>query len=474
MSNSTTEQAGTQARYKQELRRDLGVTGNVVLCVAAITPAVVVFAVAPVIFKLTGTGAFWVLIIGGLLGAAMAFCWAELGSAFPIAGGDYTIVSRTLGRALGFVSLMLTGPVQAFLIPAVVAVSIAGYLRSVFDVDARVLGAIVIAIGVVITIVGVKFTARAVGFLLAFEISAITFITVLGFVTSQRGPNVLFAPVIFGDGSATASPLPWSVLFAGVAVAAFAYNGFQGALLFSEETKGNPRAIAKSVFISLAVAVVTAVIPVAAGLVGATDLAAFTRADSPWEVIIHGFGNPVFSTIVNLGIALSIMNGVVALIPYFSRVLYSSGRDYAWPAFISKPLATVHPKLETPWVASLVVGGGAIVLILGFDVDAMATVVGAVVAVEFVLVASSAIVSRIRQPGIRRAYKMPLWPFIPAFGALFAAVILTQQATIDLLIVGAIIAISLLYWALYLRPRKDTRLRMLEPIFGDKPEGTTN
>lgn len=460
-----------RTQYKQELRRELGVLGNVTLCVAAITPAVVVFAIVPILFNLTGTGAFWVLMIGGLLGAAMAFSWAELGSAYPIAGGDYTIVSRTLGRAFGFISLVLTGPVQAFLIPAVVALAIAGYLNSVLSMDARIVGAVVIAIGVIISIIGVKFTARAVGFLLAFEIAVVAFIAVLGFISTQRGPEVLLVPTVFDPDTQVAGPLSFGMLIAGVAVAAFACNGFQGALLFSEETKGNPRAVAKSVFLALLVAVVTAIVPVAAGLMGAIDLAEFTNSANPWGLLVEGFGSPVFATVVNLGIALSIMNGVIALVPYFSRVLYSSGRDNVWPKFISAPLSKVHPRMETPWVASVVVGVGSIILILAFDVDAMATVIGAVVSVEFVLISVSAIVSRVRHPGIRRAYRMPLWPIIPAFSALFALFILTQQTVSDLMIVGIILVLAVVYWALYLRPRGATHLRMLDPVFGDTPEG---
>lgn len=241
----------SRSAYKQELRRELGVLGNAALCVAAITPAVVVFAIAPVLFNL-GTGAFWVLMIGGLLGIAMAFCWAELGSAFPIAGGDYTIVSKTLGRALGFISLILTGPIQAFLIPAVVALAIAGYLNSIVVIDARILGALlVIGVGVVISIIGVKFTSRAVAVLLTFEIGVVAFVTVLGFIHSQRGLDAVVSPTVWDPTTLVASPLPWSALIAGVAVAAsLPTTASRGALLFSEETKGDPRGIAKSVFIA--------------------------------------------------------------------------------------------------------------------------------------------------------------------------------------------------------------------------------
>jgi amino acid transporter len=122
-------------RYKQELRRDLGLWGNVALVVAAIAPALAVFAVMPVLLNISGTGAFWALVIAGILGLAMAACWGELGSIYPIAGGDYALVSRTLGKAAGFVSFVFTGPVLALLIPAVVALTVASYLGVIVSLD---------------------------------------------------------------------------------------------------------------------------------------------------------------------------------------------------------------------------------------------------------------------------------------------------------------------------------------------------
>ncbi|UNB52879.1 APC family permease [Mycolicibacterium sp. YH-1] len=458
-------------QYKQELRRDLKVFGNVVLCVAAITPAVVVFAIGPVLLNMTGTGAFWAFLIGGVLGTLMAFCWGELGSAYPIAGGDYTVISRTLGRAPGFVSLAITGPVSAFLIPAVVALSIAEYLQVVLPVDAKILGAVVIAIGTVIAIIGVKITAQAVAILLAFEISVVTLVTVLGFAHMQRPLTSVIPPTMF-DAAGNQQLVTAGALLAGVVVAAFAYNGFQGALLFSEETKGDPRGIAKAVFISLLVAVVTAAIPVLAGIVGANDLREFTTSPQPWTTFLNGLGNPTLTTIISLGIALSICNGVMALVPYFSRVLFSSGRDNAWPTPVSRQLAKVHPRFETPWVASAAVGIGSIILILGFDVATMATVIGTTIAVEFVLIASAAIASRIRQPDLVRPFRMPLGPVIPIVAAIFSAVLVCLQERQNLIIVAIIVGVSLVYWALYLRPRSDTHLLMLAAPTGDVTEAT--
>ena len=39
-----------------------------------------------------------------------------------------------------------------------------------------------------------------------------------------------------------------------------------------------------------------------------------------------------------------------------ARVIYSSGRDKAWPGVINDWLAAVSPRFKTPWVATTVIG----------------------------------------------------------------------------------------------------------------------
>jgi amino acid transporter len=453
--------------YKQELRRDLGLWGNVSLVVAAIAPALAVFAVMPVLLNIAGTGAFWALVIAGVLGLAMAACWGELGSIYPIAGGDYSVVSRTVGKAAGFVSFVFTGPVLAFLIPAVVALTVASYLGVVVSLEARWVGAVVLAIGTVVAIVGIRFSARIVGLLLVVELAVVAFVTVIGFVNTQRSLSNVLTPTIYTpDGPET---LGAGAMLAAVAVAAFTYNGFQGALLFSEETTGIRRNVARSVYISLGVAVACGVVPALAGLLGARSLSEFTTSAAPWQQLLVDSGGETFNTVVSLGIALAVINGVFALIPFFARVIFSSGRDMMWPTPISKALAQVHPRFETPWVATLVIGLASIVLILTLDVEAMAVIVGIVIALEFILVALSALVSRIRFSGLERPYRMPLWPLAPAVGIGLSAVVVYEQATKDQITAAVIVIVALAYYAGYLLPRASTHMRMLHPADDDAP-----
>ncbi len=463
--------ASAPERYTQELKRDLKLWENVSLVVSAVTPATGAFIIAPVLFGLNGTGAPLTFVIAAILGISLAFCWAELGSAYPIAGGDYTFVSRILGRGAGFVSLVLSGPVQAVLIPAVVALGMAEYLRVVIDIDANVLGAIILLSGMVIAIFGVRLNALAVAALLVIELLAVVLVSVLGFVKANRSVSVLFSPEVIGDGGTR--PLTFGALIAGIAVASFAYNGFQGALLYSEETVGERKNVARAVFIALGVAIACEVLPVAAALLGAPSVPDLVASANPWQYFLTAIGGDTFNTIISLGIAVAVLNAVIALMPFFARILYSSGRDMAWPRPVSRSLAKVHPKYGTPVVATIAVGVAGALIILVTDVETLTTWVGAVLAIEFILVALSAIVGRVRQPNQDRPYRMPLWPIAPVVAIVMSIGVLTQQEPSDLAVAGGLVLIAVLYYVFYLRPRVHTHMLTLDPVLYDEGKGST-
>ncbi len=454
--------AGRRA-YKQELHRSLGLWENISLVVSAVTPATGAFIIAPVLFTLTGTGAPLTFVIAAVMGLALAFCWAELGCAYPIAGGDYTFVARILGRPAGFVSLILSGPVQAVLIPAVVALGIGQYVGVILNVNTNILAAVIILLGAAVAILGVRLSAIAVGVLLAIELLAVVFVGVLGLFHVQRPISTLFQPLITDSDGATHS-LTMGALVAGIAVASFAYNGFQGALLYSEETTGSRRNVARSVFIALGVAVACEVLPVSMAILSSPSLADLSASPNAWQYFLTSIGGDAFNTIISLGIAIAVLNAVVALMPFFARILYSSGRDMAWPAPMSKALASVHPRWGTPWISTIVVGAAGAVLVLFTDVATLSTCVGAVLCVEFILVAASAILSRLKDKSMDRPYRMPLWPAAPIVAIVMSVVVLTQQTSSDLLVAGGIVVVSLAYYLVYLRPRRHTHMLMLDPV----------
>jgi amino acid transporter len=87
----------------------------------------------------------------------------------------------------------------------------------------------------------------------------------------------------------------------------------------------------------------------------------------------------------------------------------------------------------------------------------------------FALAALSALVSRLREPGLARPYRMPLWPLPPMVALAGVAVTVVLQTGRDLAVVAAILSAGALYDAVYLRRRRDTHWVLLDPVV-DEPD----
>src|ERR1700733_6852589 len=91
----------------RKLKRSMRVIGALLLTLSSVTPASSVFVIVPGVIAQAGTGAFISMVAAALLSVPIAYVYAELSSAFPIAGGEYCMVSRTVGRSAGFGTLGL-------------------------------------------------------------------------------------------------------------------------------------------------------------------------------------------------------------------------------------------------------------------------------------------------------------------------------------------------------------------------------
>jgi L-asparagine transporter-like permease len=90
-------------------------------------------------------------------------------------------------------------------------------------------------------------------------------------------------------------------------------------------------------------------------------------------------------------------------------------------------------------------------------VDTLNGVTGVAVAAMYAVVAVAALASRRAAHRDRAAWRMPLWPVVPAALTAVLIYVLTQQTARDLTVTGVILAVSALYWLCYLRQRRDTR-----------------
>lgn len=464
------EPVESHGQYRQELDRVLHVLGNVMITVSGVTPTASIFIIAPVAFANQGTGTFLAFIIAAIIGVGMAFSYAELGALYPVAGGEYSIIARALGKGVGFVGFALLVIIIVF-IPSAIALGAGQYLAPIWpSVNPHVVGLIIMLATSVVAIFHVRMNAVVTGIFLAIELVAVGVLSILGFTHFNQPISVLFHPEIVSASGVT-SHITMSVLLAGVAIAIFSYNGYGAAVYFTEETKGSSRNVARAVLWALCITVAAELIPVTAALVGAPSLAKLSNSTTPMSYVLKSLGGSTVNTVISLCVFLAILNGTLAIILEMGRVLWASARDKWLPGPINTWLAATHPSFKTPWVATLVVGIAGGLLTYFSSIAALVTFTGATLCAIYGLIALSAIVCRVGKRNSERPYRMPLWPLPPIVALAGLVIVISQQTRHDILIVVGVIAAAVVYYLIYLRPRPKTRWIMQHAITSSEDVG---
>jgi amino acid transporter len=458
-------------RYEQELSRSLGILGSIALTLSSVTPASSVFIIVPFIILTAGTGAFLAMVFAAVIGVFMAFCWAELSAAYPIAGGDYALIwhafkgpAAPLASLVSFVCFALVCSSIAF-IPAVIALGTAEYLKVVFEISTPVAGAIVVALATGVAILNIRLNAVVTGIFLLIELGALGILTVLGVVNihADRIPS-LFSGFQLGNATSGAlDPVAFGVVLTATASAVFAYNGYSMPVNLSEEVRGSSRKIATAILWSLVITVAAELIPTTAVLLGAPDLVKVTTDAAPMQTFMLATSNGTVNTIVSLGIALAIFNAVIAILVQFGRIIYSAARDRAFPGPASAWLASLHHTWKSPWIATVLVGIISFVLCLTVDLGTLITLTGASLVLNYALVALAALVGRMVGASDHSPYKMPFWPVAPILALAALAYTMTQQTQTALLVTGATVLIGIVYWTIVILPQRGKAWTLLQP-----------
>ena len=90
-----------------QLHRQLTSFGALLLTLSCLSPVFSVYGIGGDVLQHAGTGAAALFLIGIAAAVVWAVIYAELGSAYPYAGGDYVAVGTILGPWAGFASLTI-------------------------------------------------------------------------------------------------------------------------------------------------------------------------------------------------------------------------------------------------------------------------------------------------------------------------------------------------------------------------------
>ncbi len=361
---------------------------------------------------------------GGLVMLVGALCYAELGSAYPGAGGEYLYLTRAWGPRVGLMfawarcSVIQTGAI------AVVAFIYGDYAQRLLPLGSlgpAVHAAISVVVLTGLNMIGTRYSKR-----LQWVFTVLTLIALA---------SVLIASLTASGGEAVnvAAPAPLSgntagLLGMGMVFVLLTYGGWNEAAYLSGELRDPGRNMSRVLLIGTVVVTGAYVLTNIAlleifGLQGLRDTPALGA-----EVMQLAAG-PYAAALLSLTIcatALSTINGTIIT---GARVYYALGRDV--PRL--QALAGWSARNETP-VSALVVQGVitlALVALGAFSQNSVQTMVAYTAPVFWLfmmLVAASVWRLRRLDPDRPRPFRVPLFPLPPLLLALTCAGLVVSSA----------------------------------------------
>ena len=387
--------------------------GILFLTLSATTPASSVFIIVPGMLQSAGTGTLWAFLLAGLVCVATAYVYAELSSAFPIAGGEYVMVARTLGPLPGFIILGIN-IFNNVIFPPVVGLGVSAVLATVIPGLPQIPTAIVVVAGSTLcALLNIRVNALVTGIFLAVEVAALGVLIALGLLQPTHAVLPMLAHPVMLSGNAL---VPASVPSIGLAttVAIFALNGYGMAVYFGEEMHDAHRKIARVILTSFVLSLVLELAPVVAVLVGAPNLKALFAADDPFGSFVSLRGGTLLSRMVAIGVVIAIVNAAIVTILACARFFWCTGRDRVWGHRFDAFIGAIHPKWQSPWIATLFIGlvGVACCFI---SLKFLLILNGGGLIVTYAGISLAAIAGRRNGATGHGHYRMPLFPLAPVF-----------------------------------------------------------
>jgi len=387
-------------------------------------------------------------VIAAIACAFAALCYAELSSMIPLSGSAYTYSYSTMGELIAWIigwDLILEYAVGAI----AVAVGWSGYISDLLGavginlppalcntpgINGGVINLPAIFIVLLLTgllVIGTKQSAKLNLALVILKIGILLLVIIVGALyvnTKNWDPFMPFGAI---------------GVVGGAGLVFFAYIGFDAASTMAEETKNPQRNIPIGIIASL---VICTVLYICAALVLTGMVPYNLLADmAPFSFAFGHIGLSWVKSLIAVGAIVSITSVLLVSLMAQPRIFFSLSRDGLLPPGISK----VHRRFKTPYIATIVTGITVAICagVIPIGTAAELTNIGTLFA--FVLVCAGVIMLRKRRPDIKRAFKVPLMPWIPLMGVVMCALLMISLPAITWFGFIAWIGIGLLIYSNY-------------------------
>jgi len=368
-----THSPATATTAPEKLNRSLSVWNSLTIGFAVVSPVVGLYAIMGVQTAVTGGGWFAALAICLVMQLLVATVYAELTSQFPIAGGAYKWARQLGGSVTGqFAGVIYVSSTIAMLTTTAYT---GGVWMSIFFGSTGGGGSTLVMWGAVfLTICTLLNLAHVNVFKLVITLGV--YAEMVGSVGVALLLFLFFRQHAFSElfqhlGTGTA-PSQTAAFLAALAIAGWAFIGFDACSTIAEETHEPKRMVPRAIFFSLCM-VGSVVIFNSAALTLSFDRDTLVNtsatSDPITPVIASSFGAWAEKPFLAIVMVAFLACGA-SVVQYASRIVYSMAREGNMPVALSRVTASKTPRNAV--ICTVLLAG--LGLLFGLNDGAVATV----------------------------------------------------------------------------------------------------
>ncbi len=460
------------------LKRTLGPWNLVFLGVGCIIGAGIFVRTGNAAALHAGPAVLLSFLVAGVVCALAGLCYAELSSTLPVSGSAYTYSYTTVGEFAAWVmgGLLL---LEYGLAASVVAVGWSGYVVSLLGDYGLVIppeltgpyghalmrdgAAVMGADGQAVTtlfnlpaflicmalasllIIGVSESAKVNNVIVAIKATVIiAFIIIVGWYVIQHFDTLKanWDPFI-PEATGKEGEFGWGGIFRAASIVFFAYIGFEAVSTAGQEAKNPKRDMPFGIIGSLLICTVLYIL-VSIVMTLMVNYKMLNVPD-PVAVAVDAMGPAWgwFAKTIKIGAIIGLTSVILVLMYGQTRIFYTMARDGLLPRVFAK----VHPKYQTPWVNTILVGFLTASSAAFFDINTLGDMTSVGTLAAFGIVCLSVIWLRTTHPEIPRGFRVPLYPVLPALGIVSCfALIFTVETRVLVFFGWYVLAAIILYF----------------------------
>ncbi|MBN1314690.1 MAG: amino acid permease [Anaerolineales bacterium] len=442
------------------LSRDLGLFTITMIGVGGMIGAGI-FVLTGIAAGVAGPALVLAFFLNGIVTLFTAMVYAELGSAFPEAGGGYLWVKEGLGGANGFLAGWMSwfahavaGSLYALAFGrfATELIVMAGAPTFGLEVEQMtlVLMTLIIIVFIFINYRGASETGTIGNIVTMTKVFILALFVVFGIMAMLRSDawHTRFTIGFMPNG--------FSSVLVAMGLTFIAFEGYEIIAQSGEEVVNPKKNVPRAIFIAIGIAV-TIYILVGITAIGATippeGLRAYEYLGEKKEVAIVEVAKQVFP--FGVGAVLLLFSGLVSTMSALNATTYSSsrvsfamGRDHNLPSLFAR----IHPQRHTPYWAVIVSGVLMILMAWSLPIEHVAAAADIMFLLLFFQVNVAVMILRHKMPELERGYRIPWYPIVPIIGLItkgFLAVFLFNYSPIAWYTAIAWVIVGLLAYYIY-------------------------